>query len=301
MFSFFRQIINNVLVGIALGLLLGACSPRHSEENLPTPNFPVPTLNPLFYSAPSATSMETGSLATPAPLQNGDITNLINTPATLTSMQIEASLLPGSTPTSTPIPADTPAPTSTITPAPTEVFNRIMVYNEGLTEKWALKYGEQMRYSEKDKTVSHDGAYSFSLKPQADNGQILFAHRQTAKESYLHADTVGVSFWLYGDKEIDPSDLVVSILGSNRFPFWFQGDQSVESDQEPIFPETPVNYLENNQTIPAQTWVQVVIKLADLPDDPDYEYVTGIQIKNDAGFRDQVYIDQVELLMAPAQ
>jgi hypothetical protein len=34
-------------------------------------------------------------------------------------------------------------------------------------------------------------------------------------------------------------------------------------------------------------------------EEPEYQYLTGIQFNTAAGFRNQIYIDQVELLLVP--
>jgi hypothetical protein len=300
-FSVSLPTLTKVLAAVFLIFVLGACAPGQLDENLPSPSFPVPTINPLFSSAPSATPRVTGNLTTPAPAQEaGGIANPTNTLAATAALQAESSPPSAPGPTSTAIPTDTPALTPTNTPAPTEVYRRVLIFDEAISEDWALRYSEQMVYNEKDNTVSHNGTYSVSFRPQADNARLLFGPRQTATESYPRNDVVGVSFWLYsGEQELNPSDLLVSILGSNRFPFYFPDDRSVESDSEPVFPEVPLNYLDGKTPIPPQTWIEVIVRLADLPDNPDYEYVTGIQLKNAAGFRNQLNIDQVELLMAP--
>ena len=41
----------------------------------------------------------------------------------------------------------------------------------------------------------------------------------------------------------------------------------------------------------------MIVNLDNLTYDPDYKYVTGFYIKNDAGFLQTVYIDDVNLLM----
>jgi hypothetical protein len=42
-----------------------------------------------------------------------------------------------------------------------------------------------------------------------------------------------------------------------------------------------------------------VVWLDDLEFDPPYRYVTGFYLKNDIGFRNTYYVDQVALLLAP--
>jgi hypothetical protein len=296
MYSTYHHLLLKTLASVILVLFLGACRPAQPDENLPSPNFPAPTLNPLFYSAPTATPGENGYPPPLAPSQSSGGSSLPqNTPADPIALQSE--------PSPSPSPTTSPAPSPTATPSPTPMpdYRRVTVYNDAVDSNWTLRYSDQMRYNEKDPSAQHDGKYSLSLTPLAPDGSLLFSVRQTAKEPYPRSEAVGVSFWLYtGEQDVKSTDLSVSILGSNRFPFWFPDDKSVESNLESVFPETPLNFIDGSTTIPAKTWIQVVVLLDDLADNPDYENVTGIQIKNDASFLNTVYLDQVELLMQPA-
>jgi hypothetical protein len=116
----------------------------------------------------------------------------------------------------------------------------------------------------------------------------------------LREDVLGFSFWLYGNDDwIDREDLLVTVVGSNESPYWIPDDQSVENIYEPLFSETRLYYLGINDDIPPKTWVQVYIWLDDLLFDPDYEYVTGIYIKNDEQFFETALIDELTVYLLP--
>ena len=51
------------------------------------------------------------------------------------------------------------------------------------------------------------------------------------------------------------------------------------------------------RAIPPNNWVEVVVWLDDRIYDPDYTNVTGMYIKNDQGFLDTFYIDDIKLLV----
>jgi hypothetical protein len=92
------------------------------------------------------------------------------------------------------------------------------------------------------------------------------------------------------------------VLGSNSYTYWLANDTSVPTDttvtvEAPLFSETRLYDLHINRAIPPGTWVQVVVWLDDLIYDPEYTYVTGMYIKNNKGFLNTFYIDQVNLLM----
>jgi len=116
---------------------------------------------------------------------------------------------------------------------------------------------------------------------------------------------LGVSFWLNsGDAPVRPDDLAVTVVGSDAFPFWIAGDDSVAinnpaaNEELPTFSETRLSFLHVDRTLPPQTWIKIEVWLDELLYDPDYTYVTGFYVKNDASFFQTVYIDDVALLLS---
>ena len=204
-------------------LLLSACTLANPGQAPDKTELPTPTLNPFFHPATqppldSATPTDSGIPLVPALLTG---TEEIEAPTaapetalpTLPATEEPTTNLPlTETPTPETTFSEVPTPEATFTevPTPTEAYNRIMVFDESVNDNWAVKYGQQMKYNERDKTIAHAGATSLSFTPLADYGTLLFSVRQTSKESYLRSNAVGVSFWLYSDKEIAPSDLIVS-------------------------------------------------------------------------------------------
>jgi hypothetical protein len=285
-----------ILAGAFVLFLLSACRPAQAEDHTPTPTFPTPTLNPLFFAAPSGTPpAPEGFTASGAPLAGGEITATANAPAEPTATQ--------ELPTPTPQPTEPPTVTPTFAPSPTPTIaaTRSPVYDDRMDSNWAIKYSTDMRYNERDADAQHEGKYSISFAPLADFASLLLSVRQTSTQTFPHSEVLGVRFWLYsGDHEVEPSDLTVSIIGSNRFPFWIEGDSSVESASDPVFPETPLSEFGITETIPPETWTEIIVWLEDIADEPEYENVSAITIKNAAGFRYKVYIDEVDLLLALA-
>jgi hypothetical protein len=102
-----------------------------------------------------------------------------------------------------------------------------------------------------------------------------------------------------GADYISNTDLAVTVLGSNEYPYWVDGDNSVQNEISPVFSETRLSFLDVNRSIPPDTWVQVDVPIHKLIYDPDYTYVVGFYIKNDEGFISEFFIDDIELFALP--
>ena len=128
-----------------------------------------------------------------------------------------------------------------------------------------------------------------------------FGVREDSTEAFPNSQVISLSFWLASDELITLDDLSVTLFGSNDFPYWVAGDESVYIDGEFPFSETRLYFLGLNHSIPAKTWVEVVVILRDLIYDPDYEYLTGFYLKNDAGYLNTIYLDDIRLMMLPPE
>ena len=139
--------------------------------------------------------------------------------------------------------------------------------------------------------------------PTNDFGRIFLTVQKDARKSYPRDRILGIRFWLSGgENTIGTGDLAVTVTGSNQYTYWVVDDTSVKVDTpvtaiSPLFPETRLYFLHINRSIPPNTWAEVIIWLDDLVDDPHYSYVTGMYIKNDKGFLDTYYVDDVQILV----
>jgi len=149
----------------------------------------------------------------------------------------------------------------------------------------------------------HGGKKAIMVTPTADFGQFFLTVRKDALKIYPRDRILGVSFWLNGGaNSIATSDLAVTVTGSNQYAYWVADDTSVKVDspvtpEAPLFSETRLYFLHINHTIPPNTWVEVILWLDDQIYDPDYANVTGMYIKNDKGFLNPYYIDDIQLLV----
>ncbi|MBX3013828.1 MAG: hypothetical protein KF832_20060 [Caldilineaceae bacterium] len=205
------------------------------------------------------------------------------------------------------VPTATPVAPVKATPVATD-YREVVVYGDELDANWSVEHSTDTQINLWD--TSHwfqplqgettSGATSIVVSPQADYGKLLFSVRPESGLQYKRNDVIGVSFWLNsGQDGITTADLAVTLQGSNDVPYWQADDRSVFGDSTGEFSETRLYYLDINRTIPPNTWVNVIVWLNQLQFDPAYQYVTGFYIKNDLGFRNTYYIDQVSLLMAP--
>lgn len=183
-----------------------------------------------------------------------------------------------------------------------------VIYNDELNAGWTMEHSTNTTFNPWDTThwfqtlrqETTSGASAIAVSPQADYGTLFFAVRPDSDTVYKRTEVLGVSFWLNsGSDGIATADLAVTVLGSNKVPYWEADDRSVFGDNPGAFSETRLYYLDINRTIPPNTWINIVVWLNKLQFDPPYTYVTGFYVKNDLDFRSTYYLDQVALLVMP--
>jgi len=203
-------------------------------------------------------------------------------------------------PTRTPAPAPTPSPVEPAAAAPTATtaVTEVVIFADVLNPDWLVQSSVGMNYSVRDRTRVHSGTTAIRITPAQDFGMFLFSVKQGATQVYTRADAFEVSLWLNsGDQEVGVEDLAVAVVGSNAQPYWVANDASVAVDDKQFFSESRLNYLGVNTAIPPDTWVELRVPLDQLPYEPEYTYITGIYIKNDAGFRQTIFLDDVLIRM----
>ncbi len=245
---------------ITLFFLLGLVSCTSNNQSTITPTYlPTPTLHPFFQ-----------------PVEN--------TPTPKAVLE-----------TSTPSPVLPTIPPSEITSAP---LITTTLYADALSPHWQILENEGMTSELTSTDEVHTGRYAIAVTPSEDLSAFYLAVREGATEAYPQDRTLFLSFWINGgDNQIAPEDLAIAIIGSNDYAYWVEGDTSAYLDDEFPFSETRLYFLEFNTSIPSHKWVQVLVTLDDLIYDPVYNYVTGFYIKNDVGFRNTFYVDDIELIL----
>ncbi len=176
----------------------------------------------------------------------------------------------------------------------------IHLYTDTLDSNWRVLESPDIAVDFTNTNVVHNGRNAIAMTPSDDFSALYFVVDENAKQEYLRDKVLGLSFWISGGEAlIDLEDMAVTVVGSNASPHWVEGDSSVgiSTEELPLFSETRLYDLNLNHAIPSNTWVEVQVLLDELLFDPDYTYVTGFYFKNDEGFYQTVYIDDINLMM----
>jgi hypothetical protein len=194
-------------------------------------------------------------------------------------------------------PSSTPVPSPILlSPTPGAHVATQVIYDDTLASGWSTQDSQGSQINLQSTQYAYIGTHSIAFTPEKDFGSLFLTVQASNSQKYFRSRVIGFSFWVYSDTDyIRTSDLAVTITGSNQIPYWIPGDTSVTNRYDPIFSETRLYDLGYNHDIPPKTWTQVDVILDDLIYDPIYQYVTGLMIKSDEGFRNTVYIDQVQL------
>lgn len=272
-------------------VLLAACAGRQDGKDLPSAAAgETPTIS--FYFSDSG--------AAPAP----HITPVLVTDApTLSPFFVTQPALPSPTPlpTRTPYPTLTPSPLPQTPATGLEAYPLVEVYTDTLAAGWSADASWGVRFDLQRTGYAQSGQAAIWAAPQEDFAGLFLAVLPNTPRAYRYDQVAGVRFWISaGDETIYLDQLAATILGSNDYPYWKEGDTSVETNpQDAFFSETRLYYLGFNRELPPRTWLEVIIWLDELPYDPNYTYITGLYIKNDAGLRAAFYVDNVALIQLP--
>lgn len=262
-------------------LMLVGCTAAASEPDLAAESLPTPTTF-LFFKENENID------ATIAPVAAG-----LEGAPTVASLFSERN-------TPTPRPSPTPLPTfPPLRPAIArgDVFTAT-VFDDELNDNWEIvaRIGAQIDASSEIRV--YKGQRSIAFTPESDFSTLFFAVKPTTTVAYPFQQVLGVNFWINGgDDFIQLDQLAIAVLGSNAYTHWEADDNSVRFPQGESFSETRLYFLGLNRSIPPETWVQVFLPLDTLIYDPEYNHVVGFYLKNDVGFRNTVYVDEVSLIM----
>lgn len=214
---------------------------------------------------------------------------------------------PSAIPTSLPTAVASAVVESTVVTEPTVVpsdsIAEVPIYTDELVKNWSLADSQNVRFNIKNNDVVHQGKQAIKAQPVSGTGTLQFSVRKSTAKPYLRDQVLGVSFWLSGGSSaVAPEDLAVTVLGSDKYPYWVANDTSVKpnpklSSDWPLFSETRLYFLGFTQSIRPNEWAEVVLWLDEREFDPSYTYVTGIYIKNDDRRSQPFYIDDVQLLV----
>ncbi len=241
----------------------------------------------LALAAASACASDTSSITPGVIAPSPSVASLFTMPATAT---VDASPLATAT-------TEAPTPISnTATPQP--VVYEQPIYMDSLSAGWTVSNSQGMSVDLNNTAHVMSGTRAISFTPQIDYSWLYFTLEPNAPLTLPYDKVVGISMHINGgDYEIGPSDLSISMRGSNAYLYWVSNDDSVKLGDDISFSETRLYDLEITRAIPQNTWVEVIIYPAKLIYDPAYDYITGFYLKNDKGIRQTIYVDNVTLLL----
>ncbi|MCB9135439.1 MAG: hypothetical protein H6636_08430 [Anaerolineales bacterium] len=177
------------------------------------------------------------------------------------------------------------------------------IYDDELNKNWLYLNDPDVTANFASKTTVHDGQFALSLSPKKDFKTMYFVVREDTNEIFTQDQVISLNFWLNSGNDIlDINDLAVTIVGSNEYPYWVEGDNSVYIEGQFPFSETRLVFLGLNHAIPPNTWVEIEVVINSLIYDPAYKYITGFYIKNDQGFYNTFYVDNIRMVkLAPIE
>lgn len=178
------------------------------------------------------------------------------------------------------------------------IMKSIQVYDEEINSNWMVINSPGMQIDMTSPDFPQRGNVSIRFAPKNIYDTLLFAVQESSEDVYERGAVLGLTFWLNsGDFKLNNGALSVTVIGSNDIPYWVENDNSVVNIYHPVFSETRLYYLGVNRDIPPNSWVKVELWLDERIYDPDYKYVTGFYIKNDASVLRDIYLDDIQLIL----
>lgn len=278
-------------------LLLTGCGDEAAAEQ-PVASVVIPTNAPLITDGLTMEAIQPVAM----PDSEATVSHLFSD-LSGTEVAVNATL------TAIPQPTRTPIPTA----IPTQpVQTSSVIYYDGLSADWNIRsFGT---YTTGYTAATASGDRSIMFDAELGGRVLLFTVNQSAERSYRHDDVLGITFMMTSpDGDIGLQDVAVTVIGSNRYFYWVEGDQSVQNvaspnlegrlRDDPIsnayadhFPESAIEFLHVARAIPKDGWVPVTVYLPERIFAPEYRYVTGFYIKVDELFDRRILIDDIRVL-----
>ncbi len=293
--------LNTSIRLILLAGLLSGCIGAGSSASITQIPLPTPTLSPLFLKPSVNISNSIKSAPTPDVylIQEPtiDVSTIITPTQDIPVTSTQAVTYPSSTPT--------PVPTPNLTQAITDT-----IYAGTVNPNWALQISQGATYELQNISHAMQGKTSLAITPSQAGSTFLFLVRPVKSVQYLHNNVLGITFWLNsGDNTLQPGDLSVTVIASDKYPYYQYNDQSANSSQLLTRSGTRVYDLGLNRPVPPNTWVQIELNLDHLVYDPgfqptpvvdtNYQYVTGFYLTMESNSLQTFYLNKVGILHTP--
>ncbi|MCS6887620.1 hypothetical protein [Chloroflexus sp.] len=209
-------------------------------------------------------------------------------------------------PTRTPLPTRPPA-TATAVTGSNDVSNLqvVPVYRDTLSAGWSVANSALLSSLSLTQTnVVALGRAAIAVTPSESTGTLFFTLTRESGIELRRERVAALRLRLSGGNTPIANDaMTISVVGSNRVPYWEPNDDSVTlegrvtNSTEPLFPETRLYFLGLNRAIAPGEWAEIYVWLDDLIYEPEYTYVTGFYLKTSSDLVPQYYVDQVEFLV----
>lgn len=278
-------------------LLLTACGDEATAESVAI-DVIMPTTAPLITDGLTMEALQPVA----APDSEATVSHLFSD-LSGTEVAIHATLTAMPQPTQTAIPTAIPT---------LPVQTSSVIYYDGMSSDWDIR--STGTFTTGYTGAASSGDRSILFEPALGERVLLFTLKQSAERSFPHDDTLAITFLLTSpDGDIGLQDVAVTVIGSNRYFYWVEGDHSVQNVASPNlpgrlrddaisnayadhFPESAIEFLHVARAIPKDSWVPVTVYLPERIFAPDYRYVTGFYIKVDELFDRRILIDDVRVL-----
>lgn len=256
---------------LCLIVVLAGCGRRLGVDTVPT-GFPTPTVAPFFLERPTATPFIPPPTRTPFPTRL-PVTPVAETGSGQTNDIRSLQVLP--------------------------------VYRDALSTGWSITNSALLGSLTLTQTnVVALGQYAIAVTPSASTGILFFTVTPDSGIELRRDQVAALRLRLSGgDTPIANDGMTISVVGSNRVPYWEPNDNSVSLEgrvtdsTEPLFPETRLYFLGLNRAIAPGEWAEIYVWLDDLIYEPEYTYVTGFYLKTSSDLVTKYYVDQVEWLI----
>lgn len=178
----------------------------------------------------------------------------------------------------------------------------VTIFDEGLAQGWSSSESFGQIIDLESSRFASSGFTSLEAIPRVGFGSLALTVSEENRRLFPRSEIVGLRFDVSGGAGIlTPADLIVKVLGSNRYPYFVANDNSVPrppflASDKPIFDEVGLGLLGMQRDLQPGEWAEIELWLNDY-DQVDYRYITGLVFFNNQYFLRPFYVDNVRLLV----
>lgn len=181
------------------------------------------------------------------------------------------------------------------------IIEEVTIYDERLDPNWSTSYSFWHLVNLESSDTSFSGFVSLKAVPERVLGGTALTINKDSRKIYPRADILGLRFNVSGGRQpLTPYNLILRVLGSNRYPYFEEDDTSLgvapsEDTGGPAI-DLPLEKLGLRRDLKPGEWAEMEMWF-DTYDRVDYRYLTGFVVMNDQSYMKPFYIDNVRLLV----